>query len=82
MLLDLILELEAAVACQPSSPTPQSPNAQKPSHTPSSFPRALQSSHLQTAFQASLHEVLDEKIPQWITCTLLIILDPKHESAS
>lgn len=60
MLLDRILELEAAVARQPSSPTPHSPNAQPPSHTPTAFPRALQSAHAQSAFQANLHDALDE----------------------
>ncbi len=60
MLLDRILELEAAVARRPSSPTPHSPNAQPPSHTPTAFPRALQSAHAQSAFQANLHEALDE----------------------
>ncbi|KAI0288078.1 hypothetical protein BC826DRAFT_893589, partial [Russula brevipes] len=60
MLLDRILELEATVARQPSNPTPHSPNAQIPTQTPTAFPRALQSPHAQTAFQANLHEALDE----------------------
>jgi F/Y-rich N-terminus len=60
MLLDRILELEAAVARQPSSPTPHSPNSQTPSQPPTAFPRALQSSHALNAFQAILHEALDE----------------------
>ena len=60
MLLDRILELEAAVARQPSSPSPHSPNALPPVQTPTAFPRTLQSSHAQTAFQANLHEALDE----------------------
>lgn len=60
LLLDRILELEAAVARQPSSPSPHSPNALPPVQTPTAFPRTLQSSHAQTAFQANLHEALDE----------------------
>lgn len=60
MLLDRILELEATVARQPSIPTPHSPNAQTPTQTPTAFPRALQSPHAQTAFQANLHEAMDE----------------------
>jgi len=50
MLIDRILQLEATVARQPSSH----------SQTPSAFPRALQSTHAQTAFQANLHEALHE----------------------
>lgn len=60
MLLDRILELEAAVARQPSSPTPHSPNSQTTTQPPTAFPRALQSTHAQNAFQANLHEALDE----------------------
>jgi len=60
MLLDRILELEAAVTRPPSSPTPHSPDTQQPSHTPTAFPRALQSTHAQSAFQANLHEAMDE----------------------
>ena len=60
MLLDRILELEATVARQPSSPSPHSPNVHPHSQTPTAFPRTLQSAHAQTAFQANLHEALDE----------------------
>jgi F/Y rich protein len=58
MLLDRILELEAAVP--PSSPSPHSPNPHPHSQTPTAFPRTLQSAHAQTAFQANLHEALEE----------------------
>ncbi|KAI0301209.1 hypothetical protein B0F90DRAFT_360128 [Multifurca ochricompacta] len=60
MLLDRILELEAVVSRQPSSPTPHSPNTQPSVQPPTAFPRALQSSHAQNAFQANLHQALDE----------------------
>lgn len=60
MLLDRILELEATVARQPSSPSPHSPSAQLPTQPPTAYPRALQSAHAQTAFQANLHEAFDE----------------------
>ena len=60
MLLDRILELEATVARQPSSPSPHSPTVHPHSQTPTAFPRTLQSAHAQTAFQANLHEALDE----------------------
>jgi F/Y-rich N-terminus len=60
MLLDRILELEAALARQPSSPSPHSPNAQTPSQIPTAFPRSLQSTHARSAFQANLHEALVE----------------------
>ena len=60
MLLDRILELEATVARQPSSPSPHSPNVHPHSQTPTAYPRTLQSAHAQTAFQANLHEALDE----------------------
>src|SRR6267154_6642 len=60
MLLDRILELEATVARQPSSPSPHSPIGHPHSQTPTAFPRTLQSAHAQTAFQANLHEALDE----------------------
>jgi F/Y-rich N-terminus len=60
MLLDRILELEAAVARQPSSPTPHSPNSQSPTQPPTAFPRSLQSPHALSAFQTNLHEALDE----------------------
>jgi hypothetical protein len=60
MLLDRILELEAAVARQPSSPSPHSPNALPPTQTPTAFPRTLQSTLAQNTFQANLHDALDE----------------------
>jgi hypothetical protein len=61
MLLDRILELEASVARHPStSPSPHSPSVQPHSQTPTAFPRTLQSAHAQTAFQANLHEALDQ----------------------
>jgi hypothetical protein len=60
MLLDRILELEAAVARQPSSPSPHSPNAHPSTQTPTAFPRTLQSTLAQNTFQANLHEALDE----------------------
>lgn len=60
MLLDRILELEAAVARQPSSPPPQSPNAHPPTQPPTAFPRTLQSNHAQNAFHANLQEALEE----------------------
>ncbi|KAI9443539.1 FYRN-domain-containing protein [Lactarius indigo] len=60
MLLDRILELEATVARQPSSPSPHSPGAQPPTQPPTAYPRALQSAHAQTAFQANLREAFNE----------------------
>ena len=60
MLLDRILELEASVARQPSTP-PHSPDTPLlPTQPPTAFPRALQSPHAQTAFQANLQEAFDE----------------------
>lgn len=59
MLLDRILELEASVARQPSTP-PHSPDTPHPTQPPTAFPRALQSPHAQTAFQANLQEAFDE----------------------
>ncbi|KAF8264382.1 hypothetical protein EI94DRAFT_1805910 [Lactarius quietus] len=60
MLLDRILELEASVARQPSTPSPHSPDTPLPTQPPTAFPRALQSAHAQTAFQANLQEAFDE----------------------
>jgi hypothetical protein len=61
MLLDRILELEASVARQPSTPSPLSPDTPPPpTQPPTAFPRALQSAHAQTAFQANLQEAFDE----------------------
>src|ERR1700761_4799930 len=60
MLLDRILELEASLARQPSTPSPHSPDTQLPTQPPTAFPRALQSTHAQTAFQANLQEAFDE----------------------
>ncbi|KAH9065214.1 hypothetical protein EDB87DRAFT_1032879 [Lactarius vividus] len=50
------------MACQPSSPASHSPNAQLPTQTlvPTTFPRTLQSTYVQTAFQANLHEAFEE----------------------
>ncbi len=60
MLLDRILELEASVARQLSSPSPHSPNPHPHSQAPTAFPRTLQSAHAQSAFQANLRDALDE----------------------
>ena len=60
MLLDRILELEASVARQPSTPSPHSPDTQSSTQPPTAFPRALQSAHAQTAFQVNLQEAFDE----------------------
>ena len=62
MLLDQILQLEATVGRQPSSPSPHSPNVRPHSQTlaPNAYPRTLRSAHVQAAFQPNLHEALDE----------------------